>query len=336
MEVLSKEFEFALSNVEVSTGKQKRAQQAQLEVREVLEADATLCDWGVDTVLIGSYVRHTSIHPGKDVDVFSKLDALDTTASPTTVYNTMRDVLVRQYGKRAEPQHRSIKILFDTDDGFSVDAVPAVHCDARWAIPNRDVKTWEGEGRWVETDPEKLTALTIDVNKLLTVSGQGAYVPIVKLVRQTRRHHLGDAKPGGLYFEIMSYWIFVGGLQGSSWAEIFSATLRGLERILGQARQNPVLDPVLDRPFEPQPDEAELRHAHRTYEELASKAELALRSEACPAAVLWRSILGTNERGQVFPLPDGCDEEGHRISPISSLAGRGSREASSFGRHWSL
>ena len=334
MEMLSKEFETALSRIEVSPDKQKRAQQAHTEVRGVLEADEALKGWGIETVLIGSYARHTSIHPGKDVDVFSKLETLDTQESPSTVYDVMRDVLVRQYGERAQPQHRSIKILFDSDDGFSVDAVPAVHLGERWGIPNRDVDSWGGANRWVETDPEMLTALTSDFNKLVEISGQGAYVPVVKLVRQTRRFHLEDAKPGGLYFEIMTHWLFAGGLTGDSWAELFARTLRGVHEALIRAQVDPVLDPVLDRPFEPQLEQSELKEAEAIYERLASDGEAALESDVCAAAILWRSILGTNERGQVFPLPEGCDEYGRKIAPITAVTGRGSREASSFGACW--
>ncbi len=333
METLTREFEEALTRAEVSEPKRLRAREAHLEVRGVLEADATLKDWGIDTVLIGSYARHTSIHPGKDVDVFSKLDGLDTQASATTVFNTMRRVLVEEYGDRAKPQNHSIKVLFDDHDGFSIDAVPAVHMGERWGIPNRDTAAWEGESKWTETDPEKLTSLTSDLNRRVVISGRGAYVPIVKLLRQTRRFHLGDRKPGGLYFELMTFWLFAARLTANSWAELFAVTLRGVHETLERASDKPVNDPALERPFEPRPDASELAFAADCFEELASKAETALHLDECAAAVQWRSILGTNDRGQVFPLPDGCDESGRRIAPIEAVTRRGSREASSFGNN---
>ena len=333
METLTKEFEEALTRVEVSGARRLRAQEAHVEVRGVLEADATLKGWGIDTVLIGSYARHTSIHPGKDVDVFSKLDSLDAQASPTTVFNTMRSVLVEEYGNRAEAQDRSIKVLFDDHDGFSIDAVPAVHMADRWGIPNRDTAAWEGDSKWTETDPEKLTSLTTDLNRRVLISGRGAYVPVVKLVRQTRRFHLGEEKPGGLYFELMTFWLFAGGLTAGSWAELFAVTLRGIHEELRRAADDPVNDPALQRPFEPKPDPSELATASDRFDKLASKGEAALHLDECAAAVQWRSILGTNDRGQVFPLPDGCDDSGHRIAPIEAVTRRGSREASSFGNN---
>jgi tRNA nucleotidyltransferase (CCA-adding enzyme) len=65
------------------------------EIRTYLEADSTLRDWGVETVLIGSYARHTAIWPGKDVDVFTKLTRLSVGATnPRTIFEHARDILV--------------------------------------------------------------------------------------------------------------------------------------------------------------------------------------------------------------------------------------------------
>jgi hypothetical protein len=74
-------------------------------------------------------------------------------------------VLVAKYGKRAEPQRRAVKVSFG-DDGFSVDAVPAVKLGTRWALPNHDPDKWGNpDERWIETDPEKMTTLTEQRNK---------------------------------------------------------------------------------------------------------------------------------------------------------------------------
>ena len=88
-------------------------------------------------------------------------------------------------------------------------------------------------------------------------------MPTVKLVRQTRRHHRGDQKPGGLYFEILTYWAFQSGaITGDSFAEIFAQTLRAVATQL--ATGEPATDPVLGRPYKPAPEPDDLATARRS------------------------------------------------------------------------
>jgi hypothetical protein len=333
VEKLEAQFRGALTKIEVSGAKRERAIKAHEEIRGVLEADPQLQEWGIVTALIGSYARNTGIYPGKDVDVFVKLTKLNTgNVEPATVYNRVRDVLVDHYGRRAKPQRRSIKVEFDSEgDGFSVDSVPAVRMGDRWAIPRRDPDRWQSanvEERWVETDPEKLADLTTEQNKTPKVDDQGAYVPTVKLVRQTRRHHLGEQKPGGLYFEILTHWAFESGaITGDCFAEIFARTLRSVAQ---QLESGLAIDPVLLRPYRPPPDAVDLSIAAAKFAELARKAELALSADKCKAAAQWREILGKNNQGWCFALPEGCDEQGNKVAVAAAVTGTGSREASPF------
>jgi hypothetical protein len=331
METLPDQFRDALTRIEIKGAKRKRAQEAHTEIRELLEGNDLLCSWGVDTILIGSYARHTGIHPGKDVDVFCKLTKLDMTANPGEVYGAVCAVLVAHYGERAEPQARSIKVSFDTDgDDFAVDVVPAVRMGERWGIPTKDTERWvepEPADRWVETDPEELAELATAMNETLKINGQGAYKPTVKLVRQTRKHHLGDEKPGGLYFELLSYWAFPT-VPGESFAEVFAGTLRGIATQL--SAPEPLMDPVLERPYEPEPDESDRQAAAAKFSDLAAMAEKALTLPRCEAAVLWRQILGENDLGPCFPLPPGCDEKGNEIKKVAPVAAVGPAEASGF------
>lgn len=333
MEDLADQFRKALARIEISGKKRDRAIAAHTEIREVLEGSKALCALGVDPVLIGSYARQTGIYPGKDVDVFVKLTKLDTSAPPQDVYNAVRDVLVAKYGNRAEEQPRSVKVSFDTDgDGFAVDAVPAVRMGTRWAIPRRNRERWgapDTSERWVETDPEHLGKLTERLNGKFKVDGQGAYVPTVKLVRQTRRHNMRDRKPGGLYFELLTYWSFMGGaVSGDCFAQIFAETLRAIANQLASGQV--VTDPVLERPYRPTPESADLANAAQTFSALAAKAEEALRVERCQAALQWRQILGSNDRGPCFEFPAGCDERGEPIRRVKAVAAVGSEEAGSF------
>jgi len=283
----------------------------------------------VDTILMGSYARHTAIYPGKDVDVFSTMTKLDTSTSPKTVFEAVRDTLVSHYGGRATPQRRSVKVSFGED--FSVDAVPAVRSGTRWAIPNRKQAAWaEPSSRWIETDPERLGDLTTERNRRPTVGGQGAYVPVVKLVRQIREHHLGDAKPGGLYMELLTYHAFAEAMKGDSFAEFLTITLRRITNLFGAAVRNPLIDPALGTPYSPAPAASELQAAQTQFGKLAAEAERALGLERCPAAVVWRGILGKNDRGPCFPLPPGCDESGRAIPAVTVNTRRGSDEARPF------
>jgi hypothetical protein len=329
---LSDQFEDALTHLELRE-KRRRVEKAHTEIRSHVENDDQLRSWGIDTVLIGSYARHTAIYPGKDVDVFAKLTELDTSVNPATVFEGVRDVLVSRYGERARPQARSIKVTFPSDGGedFHADVVPAVRNGRRWAIPRRDTTLWEADDvreRWVETDPEEMTRLASEMNTTLSIGGHGAFVPVVKLVRQTRRQHRGKEKPGGFYFELMTYWTFDAGISGDSFAEVLAKTLRSISTQL--ASGDPLIDPVLGTAFRPQPDPADRAAAATVFSSLAEEAERALSLNRCPAAVAWRSILGENDRGPVFPLPPGCDEEGNEIKNVAAVTAVGSKEASGF------
>lgn len=155
-------------------------------------------------------------------------------------------------------------------------------------------------------------------------------MPSVKLVRQIRSAHLGDAKPGGLYFELLCYWAFQGGVDGDSQAEILAKTLRSIATQLGSGAV--VTDPALGQPYSPAPDPAAVEAARNVFAGLAGEGEAALSAEKCPAAAAWRRILGANSRGACFPLPEGCDETGRAIATAATaVAARGSREAGGFG-----
>jgi type III secretion system FlhB-like substrate exporter len=326
MQTLPSEFSGALTRIQVDP---RPAITAQTEVRGVLEMSDRLRQQGVDTILIGSYSRDTGIHPPKDVDIFAKLRKLDAaSALPKNVYELVRDVLVAEYGARATPQHRSVKISFP--NGFCADVVPAVQFGTHWAIPTRDTVLWaDPKQRWTVTDPERLAVLVSQRNVNPTVNGQGAFVPTVKLMRQIREHHLGDRKPGGLYIEMAAYWAFQRTLTfGSSFAEILASAMQVIsDQLVTGAVLN---DPALGTPYAPAPSRADLIAAGNRFRQLSEKARSALQMDICQAAVIWRQILGKNADGPCFPLPDGCDEHGRRVAPIAAVAATGPNEARPF------
>ena len=341
MATLRTQFDRALTNIQINGDKAKRSIAVQGEVRSVLEADEQLRAWRVDTKLIGSYGRDTGIYPGKDVDVFVKLTALDTSASPQAVYNAVWNALAREYGTRVEPQNRSIKVDF-SDSGtpggpspFAADAVPAVQAGERWAIPARDRDLWSGNAdQWVVTDPERfgeLSAVLSTSTSSPSVGGRNAYKPIVKLMRQARRTHLGDRRPGGLLVEFATYeaWV-LGQVAGHEWDQLFAHTLRQIAQRFATAHVLPMLDPALRTPVEPAVAPEDLAHAAAVFSALADLANSALGADDCQAALKWREILGGNDRAEpVFPLPADCDANGNRIRRATVAPSR--PEARRFG-----
>ena len=260
---LRKQFEQALTIIEVNGQKRKRAIKAHTEIRELLQQDELLKAWGIKPLLIGSYGRGTGIYPGKDVDVLLRFTELDTRAEPKEVYNAVWRVIATEYGQvgqgagRAEQQARSVKVLFPDRDGFSgrhgdfsVDAVPAVVDGELWAIPTKDKDRWTGsEGRWVTTGAVQFGNFSEELNQATTspmVGDRHAYKPMVKLVRQIREAHLGDKRPGGLYLEFVTFEAWRSGLiKGAEWDVLLAQTLKYIADRFDRAREKPLLDPVL-------------------------------------------------------------------------------------------
>ena len=349
MHALREQFNQALTNIEVNGKRQERAIEAHTEIQTVLARDPQLQRWGIDTRLIGSYGRRTAIHPCKDVDVFARLVNLNTSASPQEIYDGVAAVLVARYGHvdhggRATPQARSIKIDFpdqsNRNASIAVDAVPAVRHGSRWAIPTKDRDQWApDQTRWVTTDPERFGDLSTQLNTASSspkVGGQGAYKPVVKLMRQAREAHLKDQKPGGLYIEFAVFDVWAKGrVRGNEWGPLFADTLREVANRFASVAYEPLLDPGLGTPIDPPLDAVQWQHASTTFQGLATLAAEALSTDRCSAALKWRQVLGKNDRGQVFPLPPGCSATGKvTAGAVGALAGVGAgrqREADGFG-----
>ncbi len=304
------QFEEACSNVEPEDEDKENAASAHTDVREQLESDSGLCDAGIDTVLIGSYKRNVSIRRVKDVDVFSKMPDIDPDMKGAEALDVVESVLREAYEdedtdhERVERQDRSVKVEFPDYD-LHVDVVPARPAGAYWEIPDRD-------GGWQLTNPEELTELTSKMNA--RTAYKGLYVPIVKLVRQTRREALGVEKPGGLFFEILTHHAFDGGLGGSNLPTLYVAALRSIAGQLTKfANGDNVTDPTMaGAVMKIRATESQKASAASKFAAIADKAEAAhAESELCKAAKSFQEILGRNADGDwVFLMPDYCNADG--------------------------
>jgi hypothetical protein len=151
------------------------------------------------------------------------------------------------------------------------------------------------------------------VNKTFTLNGNGIYVPTIKLVRQTRRTWLGD-QPGGFFFEIMTYWVFVDEQPSeTSVAGYLTFTLEKIAEMLPKVAVDGLDDPTLpDKKISTKATAADLQTATIQIAKAARLARAALgEPEDCKAAVGWRDLLGkTSEGDDVFPLPEYCNADG--------------------------
>ncbi len=299
---------------------------------------------------------------------FDRLTVND--ATPGQVYGAVLQALYERYGDRVTEQPRSVKISFGPESGpdarylrqfeaateplyeFSADVVPAVHWGSRWGIPNRvppglelqehelrsaTRQLWEsstlGE-RWQETDPEELTRLTEEANAEHRIASRGAFCRIARALKQMRAVHLGSKKPNGLYLEMVLLEAFDKGLIDlTCWPQAVGDALEAVARRLGAAVDDPLRDPVLGRVFEPKPSPDDLESASRRFQSLADDAVRARGQGRCPAAATWRRLFGENgqsDDGWVFPLPDGCGDDGRDLSGRPNPL-RGSDEARGFG-----
>ncbi|MGI8711566.1 MAG: SMODS domain-containing nucleotidyltransferase [Acidimicrobiales bacterium] len=309
---LPTQFTKAKSNVEPINDDKDNAAAAHAEVRKVLEADPDLKEWGIDSVLIGSYKRRVSIRRVKDVDVLAKLPTLPTDMIPgdalAHVVKVLRAAFDTDDEKRVKRQDRSVMVKFPDFD-LHVDVVPARPAGDYLEIPD---KQDDGTIAWKTTNPEKLTTLSSELN----ADYDDEYVPVVKLVRQARRQHLGrKGKPGGLFFEILSYHAFNDDeLDTSSTASLFTGVLRSVATQLRDVvNGGDVEDPTMDGTvMSVRASDEEFGDAADAFEDLATMAGTALASDdRCAAAKEFRDILGKNDDGDwVFEMPATCNDDG--------------------------
>lgn len=321
--ILSSCFRTALTMIEPSPVDKTNAPLAHASVRATLTSADALQEWGLSPVLIGSYKRDVSIRRVKDVDVFCRMESIDSGVSGSEVLDAFFEVLDAEYGRdrdgnrRVRRQARSLQVAFPEYDGLYVDAVPArPRGDGYWEIPKRDSDEWQS------TNPEQMTQLKTDMN---SATGE-LYVPTVKLLRQARRTIL-DSRPGGLFVELALYEACTQGLihfddQALAFVTGLEATAAYLQDKVSWGRQLP--DPTMPGHWASfRATDLQWESARDRFVRAADKARGAYAEEDSGlAAVTYRGLLGENgDGGTVFPMPAGYNEDGTKkalTAPITA------------------
>ena len=315
MATLPTQFKQAKQNVEPPEADIQNASRTHSEVRELLESNSTLLGYAISTILIGSYSRSVSIKRVKDVDVLSKLPDVPDDIDAISLLDTFMTVLREGFGKkRVERQDRSVKVLFPSMD-LHVDVVPARPKGDHWEIPNRT----DRGGGWEETNPERLGELSSEMNE----KHNDLYVPVVKLIRQTRQANLED-QPGGLYFEVLTFHAYDNLTKvPSSLTTAFCSALEGVSAQLRLAVEDGTADPTLPgKTISTRATDDDLQMALKVFADLSLKAQEALADDdRCRAAKIFREILGKNsDEEYVFPMPEDCSEDGTKLAAPAIVA----------------
>lgn len=238
---------------------------------------------------------------------------------------------------------------------FTVDVVPARPAGNHFEIPQIDIVrradgrpeiTADGRiakrmtGDWVLTNPLALNDLTTELNGDLVVGGQGAFVPLVKHVRQIRGAHLDGIKPSSLFYEFALHaGVNDGEIAGESWADLTASATAYVHRRLTGLANDPVVDPILGTPYLPAPPADDLATAVDAWRDVTRRANRAvLATERCSAALAWQGVFGVNGRSDplpVFPTPPGCTGTGGTYgvadAGVAANAARGGDEERGFG-----
>tara|TARA_B100000378_G_scaffold278318_1_gene281089 strand:+ start:9776 stop:10783 length:1008 start_codon:yes stop_codon:yes gene_type:complete len=319
MAVLSNYFSEALTNIE-PTEDTANAITAHSEVSKVLNESDELKALGISPILIGSYAREVSIKRIKDVDVFGRLEDAGDDLEPGDALDLFEKVLTDGFGEdRVERQARSIKVEF-SDFDLSVDAVPARRFGENWELPNHPIEDEKAE--WVETNPLRMSELTTGTNQAYVLNGNGIYVPVVKLIRQTRRNWLGD-HPGGFFFEVLTHWAFNNQtLVGSSVAEYVTLALEEIAAMLPDVAANGLDDATIDgKKISTKASAEDMQEAITKISQAAALARDALDDDDnCSSALKWRELFGkTSDDEFVFPIPEYCNTDGTHKSSVARL-----------------
>ena len=177
-------FDTFKSELELPDSKQAQASKAQQDIRARIANHLQV----YDSLLTGSYARHTKIYPLDDIDILLVRNTakvgVTTDGSgifPTHALDQVAEAIGKAYPQSAtiKKQSRSVNAQIKGLD-FGFDIIPAWQRtpDGYW-IPDTD------SGSWIPTNPEWHAQLMTDANTNL----QQRLKPVIKMIKHWNRHN---------------------------------------------------------------------------------------------------------------------------------------------------
>ncbi len=179
------------------------AQRSNNALRSYLERDDYFGPQLVDAFLNGSYARHTTVQPIKDVDIIVVVGEDWMEADPGRAMESLRSKLAQRYDNhRTRRQRRAVKV---TLSDITLDVVLAVAphgMERPLKIPDREAH------RWIETHPKR----QLELVKALGAQTDGNYSRLVRLAKAWARARVAAPdRPSSFVLECAVYHIISAG-----------------------------------------------------------------------------------------------------------------------------
>jgi SMODS domain-containing protein len=299
---IAERFDIFLGSLEPDDVRAKKAEQIPTLIREELMRSPRLRldARGPQTLLVGSYKRHTAINEIKDVDIAVIVAPDYSNSPPAVVMKDLKEALDASRGRRRlgqldqRSQRRSIRCELP-EDNFVVDVVPVVAPagDPHGAllIPDREWRSW------VETRSIGYVKRFSDLN----ASSGRRLVPLVKLMkawRAAQRIERVEAKP--FWIEALVVALVEEGkiAIADPWAEVMRSTFDALYQRCLPLKNRGSGTPTVRDPMLPTHNVAHnwtrngFLRFFKKLEVSRRAAEEAVSAQDTTAARYWRGIFG--------------------------------------------
>jgi hypothetical protein len=315
-------FEKFVSNVQPSEERIAAISDSHTTVRKHLLEDAKLKFPIVDSLLSGSYARHTSIDPIKDADIILVLEETKVsddkkTPNPRHVLEDLKAALDDFYDQvNLETQRRSIQVFLPEDD-VRMDIVPSIAPDGKEKQLN--VPDYE-QGKWIKSHPYEHITFATNTNK----ENGGRFVRVAKAMKWWKIEKLVKEKaPKSFLLEVIVAYNMDS--KASNLCEAFAGTLKNILSAYKTNRQNGTVPKVPDPAL---PDDNDLADTCGWtandfiyfYDQVSALSDVAEKANDAKTSKddtvkLWKSAFG-----DVYPASLTEEEERALKSASSQLA----------------